>query len=276
MEEQVNQVFFPVGYPELFAAWEHNPSAVLFAGGTALIREQDRHVLDIPPIIISLNMIEEMQKINRSERFLEIGAMVKLSQIIDLGKTVPVVLRKCLEGIAGIQLRNMATIGGNICYSGRRLDSSAVLAALNAQYELRSSQTARWISASRFSSMPGLSALGSRELLTRIRVPLDAWDYAVYKKFSWQSQRSRTAVFMVKTQKNILNDIRIVYKNDSIWRDTDSESILIGKHLPLSKRITADFVNYWNTSVAEIESIDELSRLELINFIEVNITALTE
>jgi CO/xanthine dehydrogenase FAD-binding subunit len=275
MADQLNLVFFPLTYSELFSAWSRYPKAVPYAGGTALIREQGKQILELPPIILSLEKLQEMQRISRSERYLEIGAMVKLSQIVDLGKIVPAALRRCLEHIAGPQLRNMATIGGNLCFRGGYLDSSAVLMALDAQYELRSAQSVRWISASRFSADTA-PTIKDQELLTRIRVPLDDWNYTVYTKFSGQAIKSKTAVFLAKTQKNVLNDIRVIYKTDSLWRDKHSEGLLIGKHLPLNHRIAADFIERWESFVSGAPNINEMSRNELVNFIEINISNLSE
>ncbi|MDR1858949.1 MAG: FAD binding domain-containing protein [Treponema sp.] len=276
MADQLNLVFFPASYSELFSAWSRYPAAVPYAGGTGLIREKGRQILELPSMILSLDRLEEMHRISRTERFLEIGAMVKLSQIIELGKIVPIALRRCLESIAGPQLRNMATIGGNICFSGWRLDSPAVLNALDAQFELRTAQSSRWISAPRFLSTPVRDTLKPQEILTRIRVPLDTWDYSIYNKFDSQANRSRVAVMLVKTQKNVLNDIKIVYKTDVILRDRNSEGILIGKHLPLGRRIVSDFIGHWEDFLKGVQNIDELSRQELINFITINVNSLSE
>jgi CO/xanthine dehydrogenase FAD-binding subunit len=226
--------------------------------------------------MLSLDRLEEMSRISRTEQFLEIGATVKLSRIVNLGKIVPEILRLCLENISGQQLRNMATIGGNICYPGRRLDSSAALCALDAQFELRTAQAARWISAPRFFSMPANESLNPQELLTRIRVPLDTWHYCEYKKFAGQASRSRVVVFLVKTQKNVLHDIKIVYKTDFIWRNKASESILIGKTLPFSRKIASDFIEHWKDYLRGVHNMSELSRQELVNFIDINIHNLSE
>lgn len=277
MAAPLNQVFFPSAFQELFSAWGRFPGAVPYAGGTGLIRGQGRQALELPPVILSLDKLEDLQRISRSERYLEIGAMVKLSQIIRLGKIVPEALSRCLENIAGAQLRNIATIGGNICYPAERLDASAALTALDAQYELRSAQSSRWISASRFSSLPGPTALNPQELLTRVRVPLDRWNYSVYKKFSGDRLGSGgVVVFLVKTQKNALTDIRVVYKTATILRDKNSEAILVGKQLPLSRRVAAEFVENWEAFLSGIQNLDELSQKELLNFIELNVYNLTE
>jgi CO/xanthine dehydrogenase FAD-binding subunit len=283
MAEPFNRVYFPSNYAEIFTVWERHPSAVLYAGGTGLVREQGRQTIALPPVLFSLDKFEELHKISRTERFLEIGAMVKLSRILDLGKIVPAVLLHCLRGIAGPPLRNIATIGGNICFPHRRLDSAAALCALDAQFELRTAQSVRWISAARFFAMPSQGSLNpkyalnkvSHEILTRIRVPFDIWDYSAYQKFDGEKSQSRVAVFLAKTQKNILRDISIIYKTDIIWRDRNSESILIGKALPLSRRITADFIAHWG-SVLKREDIDEPSKAEMINFIRTNVYNLSE
>jgi CO/xanthine dehydrogenase FAD-binding subunit len=276
MADLPNQIFFPLSYSELFASWNRFPEAAPFAGGTGILREQGRKIFALPPIILSLDRLEELQRISRTERYLEIGAMAKLSQITALGKLVPKALRHCLESIAGQQLRNMATIGGNICYPGRCLDSAAVFTALDGQYELRSAQSSRWVSAARFFSSDGQNAMSPQELLTRIRVPLENWDYTSYRKFDGQANQSRTAVFLAKIQKSILTDIKVIYKTALIWRDKNIESKLIGKELPLNRRIASDFVEQWGAFIDGVDSIDKLSANEMRNFISMNVYNLSE
>ncbi|MDR1597168.1 MAG: FAD binding domain-containing protein, partial [Treponema sp.] len=89
MDALHNQVFFPTTLPELFSAWARFPDAVPFAGGTELLRNQGKQVLNLPRNILSLDQLDELHRITRTERYLEIGAMVKISDIIRLGKTVP-------------------------------------------------------------------------------------------------------------------------------------------------------------------------------------------
>lgn len=276
MAAPLNQVFFPATFQELFSAWSRFPDASPYAGGTGIIRGQGRQSLTLPPIILSLDKLDDLRRVSRSERFLEIGAMVTLNQIIRLGKIVPDALIQCLQTIAGIQTRNLATIGGNICFPFLRLDAAAPLTALDAQYELRSAQSSRWISASRFSLLPGPTALNSQELLTRIRIPLDQWDYSVYRKFADRDLPGRAALFIMKTQKDVLTDLRVVYKTDALLRDKNSEAILVGKHLPLSRRIAAEFTASWEAFLSGVQDMDDLSRRELLNFIELNIYNLSE
>jgi CO/xanthine dehydrogenase FAD-binding subunit len=291
MAEQLNQVFYPSSFQELFTAWSRFPTAQPFAGGTALIRSQGKEILKLPINILSLDKLEELHRITRTERYLEIGAMVPLNKIIRLGKIVPEVLMLCLRNIAGPQLRNIATIGGNICYPFRRLNIAVPLVALDAHYELRNSQNIRWISASRFSSLTGPPAINPQELLTRIRIPLDQWNYSIYRKFKRgkPGNPGEVMAFLIKNQKNILTDIRVIFGSEVIFRDKNSETLLIGKTLPLDKNDAMDFVEHWRTYLSALESpvysadsasqsppLDDLTKAELLNFIRSNILTLAE
>jgi CO/xanthine dehydrogenase FAD-binding subunit len=272
-----SQVFFPLTLQELFSAWARFPSAVPFAGGTELIRNQGRSSLSLPLNILSLDKLEELRRITRTERYLEIGSMAKISEVINQGKTVPAALRQTLQGIAGPQIRNIATIGGNICHSSRRLDTSAPMIALDARYELRTSQGSRWISASRFSSFDGPLAFNPQELLTRIRIPLEHWNYSIYKKFSDSYPGGRSGgvvVFLIQAEKNILTDIRMVFAEKTIFRDKNSETFLAGKRLPLEKKDVLHYIELWESYLSGVELSGELLRLKLLNFIESSIITL--
>jgi CO/xanthine dehydrogenase FAD-binding subunit len=272
------QVFFPENFQELFSAWARYPQAVPYAGGTGLVRRQGRQMLKLPPIILSLEKLPELQRVTRTERYLEIGAMVRINEILRLGKVVPEALSLCLEGIAPPPLRNIATVGGNICYPARKLDLSAPMIALDAHYELRNSQNSRWISATRFSSPPGPPAINGQELLTRIRIPLDQWNYSVYRKFKdpHSGESAGVMVFIMKNQKNVLTDIRIVYAAETILRDKNSEASLTGKQRPLNRRDAQSFMEQWRTFLFAQRSPAPLTRAELLNFIESNILSIAD
>jgi len=277
MKAPLNQVIIPDSFQELFAAWNRFPDAVLFAGGTNIISKQDKNTLYLPPVFLSLDKIEELQIITRTEQYLEIGSMVRLNRLIRLGKIVPEVICSCLKKIAGVQLRNIATIGGNICSSPRLLDLPAPLTALDAQYEFRSASNAtRWVSAARFHSEEH-TMFGKQELLTRIRLPLHQWDYTIYKKFYSEDYfNGNSLVLLAKTQKNILSDIRLVYKGNAIFRNKQGEDILIGKYLPLNRKTTHDFIANWLEYLSGKSEISEFSKNSLLNSIEEYVFNLSE
>jgi CO/xanthine dehydrogenase FAD-binding subunit len=285
--ETAKQIFYPLTLQELFSTWDHFPGAVLCAGATTLsFHRENGWRISVPDQIISLDKMEELKRFSRTERYLEIGSMVHLDDIVNMGKIVPDVFTRALDAVGDPQLRNLAAIGGHICCPFKQLDAVAPLIALDARYELRTASSVRWILASRFSSVPGPPPVNARELLTRIRVPLDLWNYSAYKKFTDPYTGDDTAgsmVFLVRVQKNILTDIRIVYAGRMVIRDKNSEAVLTGKQLPLTGRDLTHFMGLWtghlsavepakpqdgNSARGMIKDLNALMRAKMLNFIE--------
>jgi CO/xanthine dehydrogenase FAD-binding subunit len=276
MGAPLNQVIFPESFQELFASWNRFPDAILYAGGTDLISRQERSILELPVVFICLGKIPELHRVTRTEQYLEIGSMTKLSKLLELGKIVPKVLQDCVKNIAGVQLRNIATIGGNICSEKQLFDIPAPLIALDAQYELRGDQSTRWVSAARFHSSDDTS-LEKLEFLTRVRLPLHQWNYEVYRKFYCEGySSSESLVFLAKVQKNILSELRVVFKENTILRNKNGEDMLNGKFLPLHRKTAIEFVDNWKEFLKNKQGISEFSKFTFLNSIEENIFILSE
>jgi len=277
MGAPLNQAIIPSGYLELFTAWNRNPDAVLYAGGTHLIGRQENNILNLPPVFLCLDNLPDLKRIARTEHYIDIGSMVVLNRILNLGNIVPKALKTCLEKIGGFQVRNIATIGGNICSPARLLDLPAPLAALDAQYEFRnSSNITRWVFASRFHSIDYESS-DKKELLTRIRLPIHKWDYMVYKKFYDEDHHKNAAVvFLAKTIKNILSEIRVVFKSSVISRNKKGEDILNGKALPLNRKTADEFVENWKEYLKDHQEESDFLKNTILNSIRVNVYNLSE
>ncbi|MDR2553478.1 MAG: FAD binding domain-containing protein [Treponema sp.] len=278
-----NQVLRPGNFSELFSFWGRFPDAVPFAGGTALIRFQDRMLPELPGNILSLEKIEDLRRITRTERYLEIGTMVRLGEIIALGKTVPDAFTGALRGIGGPQVRNLATIGGNLYISG---DAAAPMAALDARYELRSASGSRWISAFRFSMLSPGEKQKNRELLTRIRIPLEPWNYTVCRKFvpGGSGGEGGVLIILVQNQKDILTRIQVVFipspvsggeSGSGLFMDKDSERFLEGKALPLDRRDAIHYGEQWNSYLRGLGRPDPLLRAKIVNVIETGLLELS-
>jgi CO/xanthine dehydrogenase FAD-binding subunit len=282
MDNLNNRIFFPSSINELFTVWNRFPDAVLYAGGTNLIGRQGKNIINLPKVTLCLDKLEELHRITRTEQYLEIGSMVKLNRLARLGKIVPEILCTCLENIAGVQLRNIATVGGNICSVSNLFDLSAIFTALDAQYEFRGAANTRLVLASRYHSSSAAysydaSGIKNQELLTRIRLPLHQWDYSIYKKFRRENiYNNEVLVFLAKAQKNILSDIRVVYKANTILRNKNSEDLLNGKSLPLNRKIALDFIENWKEFLENRNDVNEFSKNALIYNIEENVIILSE
>jgi CO/xanthine dehydrogenase FAD-binding subunit len=136
----------------------------------------------------------------------------------------------------------------------------------------------RWISASRFSAGSGIPAFNPQELFTRIRIPLEQWNYSLYKKFAGPYpgiESGGVAVFLGNIQKNILTDIRMVFAETAALRDKNGEAFLAGKRLPLDKKDALHYVELWDSYLSTVDMIGGLLKTKLLNFIELLIMDLT-
>src|SRR5207244_278191 len=81
-------------------------------GGTDLLPNMKRRQM-APKVLVSTRKINEMKKNGR-----DLGAGTTLTQIIN-NKTLPLGLRQAAHQVATVHLRNMGTIGGNLCLDTR-------------------------------------------------------------------------------------------------------------------------------------------------------------
>jgi CO/xanthine dehydrogenase FAD-binding subunit len=257
MNLNADNSYFPTSLAEFFADWFKVPLAEPFSCDALQLVKQSKRRIEIPPNYISLDFIDELKKISRTERYLEIGSKAAVRDILKLGRSVPVILRQVLEGAASPFLHPLISFGACVHPKSQRSEIVAVLTALDARYELRSSPvSSRWLSASRYAALGEHGAGLGRELLTRIRVPLGEWDYAVYRKLRQIDDTgtgSMVVLLLSKMQKDILTDIRVVLAAGTVHREKNAESFLSGKHLPLAERDAAPFVTYWRDYLAGLK-----------------------
>jgi xanthine dehydrogenase YagS FAD-binding subunit len=97
-------------------------NAVILAGGTDLLGVMKSRVLpNYPQTVISLKKIPNLDYIKEENQLLKIGAMAKLADIAesDVVRSHYSALSKAAGAVASPQIRNMGTIGGNLCQQVR-------------------------------------------------------------------------------------------------------------------------------------------------------------
>jgi len=101
---------------------QHSPDVQVIAGGTDLIPSM-RQKLFAPRYVLDIRGVAELRDIRRTPAGVEIGALATLTQIerSALVRELYPVLRQAAATVASPVLRNMGTIGGNICLDTRCL-----------------------------------------------------------------------------------------------------------------------------------------------------------
>jgi len=180
------RVFRPKSLGGTLRLFTRNPGALLYAGGTEIARQAQvgsGRPLNLPQKVIYLGNVQELNRISRGQRYLDIGPVLDLSRILSIGRNVlPPVLFETLSKIATPGIRNLATLGGNISLKACRGDSLPALSVIDTQLELRTAGSTRWVGVGEFFGRGNLPDLRPGEILTRVRVPLEEWDFAATRK----------------------------------------------------------------------------------------------
>jgi CO/xanthine dehydrogenase FAD-binding subunit len=226
--------------PEALDILRRRPGILIFAWGTDILREQGGRGISLPAELLCIRNIPELRRAGLTERFLEIGAAVTASELLELGDSaLPPLLAETIKGIATPAVRNLATLGGNLCCRERFMDSWPALVCLDALVELRDQGGATWIGVSHLVGEDGRPAIPEGGLLTRLRVPLERWDvYALRKVGTKDYPSPETAVFAftARAEKGILVEVRIAFAGEIALRSQSLESSMTGRSLPLSAR----------------------------------------
>jgi xanthine dehydrogenase iron-sulfur cluster and FAD-binding subunit A len=123
------------------------------------------------PVLISLEAIEELKQINQTDDHVEIGAAVPLSHIEDLLHGVFPSLDEMLHWFAARQIRNRATLGGNIGTASPIGDLPPVLLALDASLKLASVEGDRSLPLADFFKGYRQTELKQGEIIHSVTIP---------------------------------------------------------------------------------------------------------
>jgi xanthine dehydrogenase small subunit len=160
----------PDTLPQAINLLETLPNARAIAGGTDMALEITTAFKKFENLI-SLESIPELLEIRESQGFLEIGAGVPLSRL-ETELHVPL-LNELWTWFASRQIRNRATLGGNLGTASPIGDAPVVLLALGAELVLVSSRGERTMPLSNYFLGYRKTMLEPFELIKTIRIPLE-------------------------------------------------------------------------------------------------------
>ena len=160
---------------EACASLAAHPDALVLAGGTDLMVEVNRGVRTIGHVV-AVDRIPELRgwslEGDRAD-VLRLGAGTTCTDLAEpaLASLVPA-LAQAARTVGSPQIRNTATLGGNLATASPAGDTLPVLAALDAEIELQSAGGARRLPLDEFVTGVKANALIPGELITVIRVPV--------------------------------------------------------------------------------------------------------
>jgi len=252
------------------------PGITLMAGGTQSLRNQPSRVPIFSPYILAIRSVAELKNVAKTERYMEFGAAVTLSEILTLGKkNIPEIFHEALFLAANPGVRAIATLGGNLCVRGQPLSAFAPLLALDARLEYKGSQETSWVSLTR---LHGDNFLDNGGFIAKIRVPTEKWDISRYRRLGRPghiSSETASFVFLVRSQKNVLADIRVAITATGAFRNREFENLLIGRTLPISEREIRYLMERAEAFIEPDIFDSTFRRLQILNLLEAGLKELT-
>lgn len=190
-------------------------SAKVITGGTDLLLDIQQSRLVPPEILIDVTQIPEMQVLEIRSNQLLIGAAVSHNRIAESALVINNcrALSEASGLIGGPQVRNVASLGGNVGHALPAADGTIALMALDAQAEIAGVDGRRISPLASLFHSPGKNTLSKGELITGFYIPLDQVHQASAFRRVMRPQGVAIAILncavWLERKENLISDIRI-------------------------------------------------------------------
>ena len=198
---------------------EHPDTRIISGGSDVLIKIREGRMAGTS--LVSIRDIEELKGIERKENGdIYIGAGTVFSHITAdpiIQKYIPV-LGEAVDQVGGPQIRNIGTIGGNICNGAVSADSVPTVFSYNALLHIANAEGGRSVPVREFYLGPGRVALKQGEVLTHVIIPKNEYEgyHGHYIKYSMRNAMdiatiSCSVMSKVNQQAGVIEDVRITF-----------------------------------------------------------------
>ncbi|MFQ5792693.1 MAG: FAD binding domain-containing protein [Acidobacteriota bacterium] len=240
-------------------------TATMFAGGTDLLPQTRAGLRPLSPLLVNICRIDALRKLYRHGDTFRIGALTTISEILEsrLLKEHAKVLVDTANCFASGQVRNSATLGGNICNASPAGDMIIPLLLLDAEVGLASQTegelTRRSIPLRDFFLGPGKTRILPSEILTHIQFELPEEGFvAGFKKFGTRPALdiAVASVGIAGTKDNgVMRKTRVAFGAVAPipLRGTETEAALEGE--PLEKETIARVARIAEEEVSPISDV---------------------
>lgn len=238
---RVLDYFEPNSVNEAISLLAKLEGAKIYAGGTDLIVDMNKNN-ENPRYIIDIKRIPNLDYIDyQPGEGLKIGALTTIAALRKSDVIIqkyPIIHQSTLQ-FANIAVRNLATLGGNLCAAVPSADMAPGLIALGAKAKIEGPDGERVIPVEEFFVKAKKSCLQKDELLVEIQVPEQPENTrGIYHKFSKRGEGDLpivgvAVVLTLDSTKEICQDIKIALGNvaPTPMRAHNAESILRGKKI---------------------------------------------
>jgi aerobic carbon-monoxide dehydrogenase medium subunit len=211
----------------------YGEDAALYCGGTELLLLLKLGFTSFGHLV-DLKQVDELGGIRHEDGEIVIGAAVTHRQLerSDVVQERLPALATMERGVANLRVREVGTLGGNLCFSDPHSDPATFLLALDAEIECRrGAEAARRLPVSDFVVGPYQTSLRPGEVLTSIRLPQPPKSAAVaHAKFAFHERPTATVTSLARVIEGQVMEARIAVGSVGARpvRATAAEELLAG------------------------------------------------
>lgn len=235
-------------------------SVIPYAGGTDLMAARRRGMDLLPDFqraVLFIGHLAECRGISDERGSLKIGAATTLSEIQE-DLRVPHLLRQAVEVMASPAVRNIATLGGNICHASPAGDSLPPLYVCDATVTLQSVRGERDLKLAEFIAGPGRTDLRDEEILTAINIPACETTSTWYHKVATRRSAALAKLSLAAqatVRDGILDDLRLAVGAiaPTVVRSRPVEEFLIGRTATDVHRLWPEIMKKYDDLLAPID-----------------------
>ena len=233
IETSSQSYFQPLTIDEALQAKETHPDAVSLSGSTDISLKQTKQ-FELLQTVIDLSAVDSLQEFTETDSAFIVGAGMTLESINEkLQKQLPV-FTEMIRLFASKQIRNLATIGGNIASDSPINDTIPLLFALEANVILINRTEKKELTAEDFILGYRKTALQPNELIECIIIPKQKNNCS--NRFYKVSKRkhvdisSVSAGFSLELEGNLVKKVILAYGGmaETTKRATKTENFLLG------------------------------------------------
>ncbi|WP_294128883.1 xanthine dehydrogenase subunit XdhB [uncultured Clostridium sp.] len=251
----IKEIKEPKSLDEALKVLDSNTKLKIISGGTdVLIKLHHGKFNDVE--LLSIKNLDTLRDIKILEdNTISIGANVTFSDIFRsevINNNVPI-LSEAAVSMGGPQIRNMATIGGNVCNGAVSADSAPALFSLNAELKIKSLNNERIVKITEFYDGPGKVKIERNEILTEILI----------KEEDYKNKKGKYIKFANRKALDIsMLGVALLYEiEDNIFKDL-RVSLGVAAPTPIRCRTAENFAIGNNITNEVINKIAELARLD--------------
>ena len=177
--------------------WDHGNDTKIIAGGTDVMVDLRSEGLD-KKYLLDISRLEELKGIELNDQGLCVGAGVTLSEIYSSSilESNGQVLKKSAFNFAGKQIRNIATIGGNVAHSSPCGDTVPALIVHGAKALVADKKGTRLVSMEEMATKAYMSCLAPNQIIVKFILTPYQDGFADFQKIGRRRELSVSRISM--------------------------------------------------------------------------------